>query len=249
MNELELLVDLNLQQDRQGPGGTKETLQALELLNVDTNQNIRIADIGCGSGAQTIDLAQNTKAHITAVDIFPQFLDKLKIKAENLNLSDRITTLCASMDDMPFEKESLDVIWSEGAIYIMGFEKGIQYWSNFLKKDGYIAISELSWTTHKRPVELEKFWKEAYPEIDTISNKVKVLEGSGYSPVGFFTLPAYCWLDNYYQPLQKEMAAFLGRHPNNKLAEQVVNENRDEIELYQKYKEYYSYGFYIARKI
>jgi len=41
------------------------------------------------------------------------------------------------MDDLPFQDEELDLIWSEGAIYNIGFERGLIEWRKFLK---YIAI-------------------------------------------------------------------------------------------------------------
>ncbi|TLX73270.1 class I SAM-dependent methyltransferase [Labilibacter sediminis] len=249
MNELDFLVDLNLNADRQGPGGVKETLRALSLIDLDVTQNIKIADIGCGSGAQAVDLALNTNAQITAVDIFPQFLDKLEQKANDLQLSERITVQCESMDKLSFDKNSLDVIWSEGAVYIMGFRNGVQYWHNYLKPGGYIAVSEITWTSKERPAEIENYWQNAYPEIATASEKIKVLEEIGYKPVGFFTLPEHCWMDNYYLPLQKEMAAFLEKYQGNDIAKKVVEDNIDEIELYKKYKEYYTYGFYVAKKI
>jgi hypothetical protein len=44
------------------------------------------------------------------------------------------------MEDLHLEASSLDLIWSEGAIYNMGFEKGLQSWHQFLKTGGYIAV-------------------------------------------------------------------------------------------------------------
>ncbi len=42
--------------------------------------------------------------------------------------------------------------------------------------------------------------------------------------------------------------AFLQRNGHSDLAKNLVHEHQQEIELYQKFKEYYSYGFYIAKK-
>jgi len=44
------------------------------------------------------------------------------------------------------------------------------------------------------------------------------------------------------------LSAFLKRNENSDLAKKVVQDYRSEIELYLKHKDYYSYGFYIARK-
>jgi len=152
------------------------------------------------------------------------------------------------MDDLPFNKGEFDLIWSEGAIYNMGFENGLKKWKDFLKVGGYLAVSEITWITQSRPKEIEKFWKSEYPEIDVASNKIKQLENNGYSLVGYFYLSQDSWIYNYYKPMEERFDPFLKRHGNAEIARKVVNDNKTEIELYKKYKDYYSYGFYIARK-
>ena len=249
MTEIELLVDFHQDAARQGPGSISETKKALNLMDVRKHDHLNIADIGCGSGAQTITLAQNTDAQITAVDLFPEFLEKLDAKAKELGFQDRIKTVARSMEDLPFGHESLDIIWSEGAIYIMGFEKGVTAWRPFLKTGGFLAVSEISWITNSRPKELETYWLNAYAEIDTVSNKINVLQRSGYAPVAHFILPPYCWIDHYYQPMQERFASFLSRHGHSDMAKALVESNREEIRIYEKYQDFYSYGFYIGRKL
>ena len=111
-----------------------------------------------------------------------------------------------------------------------------------------MAVSEITWVTNSRPKEIEDFWKQEYPEIDTASNKIKILENNGYSLVGYFYLNQDSWIDNYYKPMEVRFEAFLKRHNNSELASKVVKEYKYEINLYLKYKDYYNYGFYIARK-
>lgn len=248
MTELELIIDLHKNSERQGPGSEEETLKALDLINLSGRKNLKIADVGCGTGGQTFTLAQHSQAQITAIDLFPVFLEELEEKAQKLGLQKQIKTLEHSMEDLPFEKESLDVIWSEGAIYNMGFEAGIQKWQEFLKPNGYLAVSEITWLTHARPQEIEDFWIQNYPEIDIASNKIKILEENGYSLVGYFYLSQESWLENYYRPLEIHFPIFLERHHNSPIAEKVVQEHQEELKLYQKFKDYYSYGFYVARK-
>ncbi|MCK5678024.1 MAG: hypothetical protein KAH72_06075, partial [Flavobacteriaceae bacterium] len=135
------------------------------------------------------------------------------------------------------------------AIYNIGFEAGIKNWKKYLKSGGYLGVSEITWITNTRPKEIEEFWNEEYPEIDTASNKIKILEDNGYSLVGYFILSQNSWIDNYYKPMQKRFSAFNEKHNNSKLARNIVEEHKEEIRIYQKYKDYYSYGFYIAKKI
>lgn len=249
MTELDLIIDLHKNSERQGPGSENDTLKALDLLNLPKNQNLKVADLGCGSGGQTVSLAKKLYGQITAVDLFPQFLNELKEKSEKLGLTDRIVTLEKSMDDLPFGKGEFDLLWAEGAIYNIGFENGLKIWKDYLKVGGYLAVSEITWITQSRPKEIEEFWKAEYPEVNTASNKIKQLENNGYSLVGYFILSQESWIESYYKPLQARFNNFLKRNNNSELAQKVVNDNQAEIDLYLKFKDFYSYGFYLARKI
>ncbi|WP_337956477.1 class I SAM-dependent methyltransferase, partial [Butyricimonas sp. An62] len=198
MNEFELMVHLHRNNKRQGPGSDESTNLAITLAKIDREKSYRIADIGCGTGAQTMSLAKTLKGDIIAVDLFEEFLEKLKENSAKENTTANIKTLSASMDKLPFEKEELDIIWSEGAVYNIGFKNGINYWKEFLKPGGILAVSELSWTTNCRPKGLEDFWTGEYAEMDTIAGKIRVLEEAGYKVLGHFILSDDCWLDNYY---------------------------------------------------
>ncbi|MGB5395386.1 MAG: class I SAM-dependent methyltransferase [Lutimonas sp.] len=248
MTELELIIDLHKNSDRQGPGSENDTLKALGFLNLPTDQHLKVADIGCGSGGQTLTLAKKIKGQITAVDLFPEFLDELNERSQKLGLSDKIITLEKSMDELPFHKGEFDLIWSEGAIYNIGFENGLKKWWDYLKIGGYLAVSEITWITQSRPKEIEEFWKAEYPEIDIASNKIKLLENTGYSLVGYFYLSENSWIENYYKPMEARFETFLKRHDHSQVARKVVYDHKAEIELFQKFKDTYSYGFYIARK-
>ena len=135
MDLLELIIEYHKDNERQGPGSEEATSKALSYIP-DLNEETKILDIGCGSGGQTITLAKNTKAHITAVDMMPQFLETLIKKAKENNLIDRITAKEMLMDNLTFDENSFDVIWSEGAVYNIGFEKGLTLWRKYLKDNG-----------------------------------------------------------------------------------------------------------------
>ena len=248
MDDIGLLVDLHVDAERQGPGGGDETRLAINLSGLRGKSGLRIADIGCGTGASALVLARELDAAITAVDLFPAFLEKLEDTAKRKDLGGRIATLAGSMDALPFEEDSLDAIWSEGAIYNIGFENGIRTWRRFLKPGGILAVSELTWLTAERPEELERHWMQEYPEVGTASAKIEVLERSGYSPLGYIVLPERCWLDNYYRPMQRRFAAFLSRHGNSGAAARIVASEESEIALYERNAAFVSYGFYIAKR-
>jgi len=246
MNEFDLLVDLHKYNLRQGPGSPQLTKKAIELTGLLDQKNLEIADIGCGTGGQTLDLARFLDGKITAVDLFPEFLDVLSAQIVEKGLNKRITTTEASMENLPFGNDLFDLIWSEGAIYIMGFENGIRQWLRHLKTGGILAVSDITWITDSRPKELEQIWEKECPGIDTASGKIKILEKLGFEIVTHFILPEDSWIEHYYLPLQNSYKAFLERQRHSQEAIDLVADHKREYDMYMKYKQYYSYGFYIA---
>jgi SAM-dependent methyltransferase len=251
MNEetLKLLADLHINNHRQGPGSETAFKRALELSGVDTNATLEIADIGCGTGSATIPLLQYTKANLTAVELLPDFLEQLKANAKAVGVADRLQTVEADMANLPFSDEQFDVIWSEGAIYNIGFETGVKTWKRFLKPGGVLVASEITWTQADVPDELQAHWAQEYSEVDTASSKIAVLEKSGFSPIGYFTLTPDCWLENYYEPIQDNLDAFIKRNGNSEQAQEIAEAEKQEYELYKKYQDYVSYGVYIAKRV
>ncbi len=234
--------------ERQGPGSREVTIKALSFIE-NLNGESRIADIGCGTGGQTMVLAKNAPGHITGIDLFPAFIDMFNTNAGKLGFQNRVKGEVGSMDNLPFQNEELDLIWSEGAIYNIGYERGLREWRKFLKKGGYIAISEASWFAEERPAEIDEFWNDAYPEIDTIPNKVAQMQKVGYIPVATFILPENCWTEHFYALQVAAQEAFLKKYPGNKTAEEFIASQRHEAKLYSRFKEFYGYVFYIGLKV
>nr|WP_319372357.1 class I SAM-dependent methyltransferase [uncultured Methanobacterium sp.] len=246
--DLNIIFDYFSNTPRQGPGSPEVTLKALSFIDGLTEKS-KIADIGCGTGGQTMVLAQNTTSKITGVDLFADFIRQFNQNALNLNLQDRVKGIVGNMENLPFQEEELDLIWSEGAIYNIGFERGLREWRKFLKKGGYIAVTENTWFTQERPTEIQDFWQEAYPEIDIISSKVAQMEKVGYLPIATFVVPEACWTDYYEVQHPQMQESFLEKYKGNKSAEEFIAYQQYEAELYRKYKEYYGYVFYIGKRI
>lgn len=234
--------------ERQGPGSPEATIKALSFIDK-LSDGSRIADLGCGTGGQTMVLAQHTPGKVTGIDLFPLFTDLFNSNATKLNLQDRVHGITGSMDALPFHEEELDLIWSEGAIYNIGFERGVNEWRKYLKKGGFLAVTEACWFTDNRPEEIETFWVEAYPEIDTIPNKLAQLQQAGYRTEATFILPDYCWTENFFTPQIPIQDAFLQKHAGNAMAEELVTNLRHEAVLFDKYSDFYGYVFFIGKKL
>ena len=246
--EFALINEFFSELERQGPGSSEETIKALGFIDNLSNKT-KIADLGCGTGFQTMVLAQNTEATITALDLYAGSIDKLNATAGKLGLQNRVKGIVGSMDDLPFQNDEFDLIWSEGAIANIGFEKGLNYWKKFLKKDGYVAVTYESWFTDERPAEIEKWWKDAVPEISTIAHNISIMQKADYIPVAAFTLPESCWIDNYFIPQKARQEEFLKKHAEEKTVENMIAFMRREADLYSKYKRYYGYVFYIGKRM
>ncbi len=246
--DFNLICEFYLGLDRQGPGSPEMTLRALSFVE-GLDASSRIADLGCGTGGQTMTLAAATTGLVTGLDLYPPFIDRFNEQARERGVSDRVKGVVGSMDAPPFEPGSLDLIWCEGAIYNIGFERGLGEWRRFLKPGGYVAVTENTWFTApgERPKEIEEFWNAAYPEIDTIPNKIAAMQRAGYEFVAAFALPRMCWEENFYDRLPPKHEAFLRKHAGNRAAEDFVASERYEKLLWDRHGEHYGYVFYIAK--
>ncbi len=244
----ELLIEAHIGLERQGPGSRETIKKALGFLG-DLNKFESIADLGCGTGGQTLILAEYLSGRIVGLDMFPEFVRELDKKAKSKDLSDRVKGIAGNMERLPFEKNSLDLIWSEGAIDNIGFEKGLSHWRGFLKKGGYVAVSCPSWLTNEHPAEAEKFWNDAGSDLDIIGNNIAVMQNCGYQFVAAFALTEECWTDNYYSPREKAIQKLIEKYDSCDTVIEYAGINRSEAELYMKYKQHYGYVFYIGRAV
>jgi SAM-dependent methyltransferase len=222
----DFLFESHIGLERQGPGSPEVTVKALGFL--DNPEKIsRVADLGCGTGGQTMVLAQNITGNITGVDFFPDFINIFNDNAKKLNLQERVTGIVGSMENLSFQKEEFDLIWSEGAIDNIGFEKGLNYWNGFLKKNGYIAVTSATWFTDERPAEIEKWWVDAVPDIGTIGHYISIMQKTGYNFIAAFTLPEKCWIDNYFIPREAAEKELLKKYTGNKTVEAYIEDEKN----------------------
>ena len=101
--------------ERQGPGSPEATQKALSFIN-ELSEKSQIADIGCGTGGQTITLAEYTKGQITGIDLFPDFIEIFNKNAAKALCSDRVKGITGSMDHLPFQNEELDLSYLQHRI-------------------------------------------------------------------------------------------------------------------------------------
>ena len=233
---------------RQGPGNIESTLKALSMLS-GLPTGPKILDVGCGPGLQTVELAKHSNGEVVGLDFTPSFLDELRVNSTQAGLNEKVKIVEGSMFEMPFDTESFDVVWSEGAIYIIGFEKGLKEWRKFLKPNGYMVASHISWLKDEIPNKPKEFWQKNYPAITTIDNNLKIAKEAGYKVLGHFVLPEAGWWNDYYLPEEENIKRLKVKYANNPEVLAKINSTQEEIDLYREYSDFYGYVFYILQKV
>lgn len=245
---MDLIVEAHIGLERQGPGSTEITLKALSFID-EVDKITKTADLGCGTGGQTILLAQKISGEIIGVDQFAAFTDVLDANAAKLRLGNRVKGLVGNIEELPFQRESLDLIWSEGVIDGIGFQERMICWNSFLKQDGHLAFTCPTWLAEEHPAEVVKFWSDAGCELNTADQNIAILQKAGFCFIAAFVLPDTCWMEQYYIPRTAAMEKLREKYAGNETFEEYAQGDRIEIELYEKYKQHYGYVFYIAKKI
>lgn len=242
---LETFFELHAGLPRQGPGSPETTARAYAALR-GLPAAPRVLDVGCGPGAQTIELARLGAGHVLAIDFHEPFLAELRARAAAAGLSERIEARRGDMRALELAPGSFDLLWSEGAIYIAGFEEGLRAWRPLLVERGFAAVTEATWLRPDPPEPLRRFWEREYPAIRDVAGNVARAEAAGFEVLGHFPLPESCWW-NYFGPIEAKLEGWLAGRPGDPVAAAVAAAERQEMALYRTYGRWYGYVFYLLR--
>lgn len=243
---MEALFRLFSGMPRCGPGSDEATLRALRRLPVLAKDPI-VLDLGCGPGRQTLVLARELRSRIRAVDIHGPFLQQLERSARAEGLERYVEAQVGDMGSLAVEPGSVDLIWSEGAIYIVGFREGLESWRRWLRPDGLVAVTEITWWREDPPPEAKAFWGAAYPSMATIEQNQQSATEAGYEVLDAYRLPDETWWPEFYTPLRARMAELKAGQPDEALAAAIA-ESEAEIALFERHAQSYGYAFYLLRK-
>lgn len=229
---------------REGPGDNQSTRRAYMMM-ARLASSPRILDVACGPGMQTIELAGISSGHITAVDKHQLFLDELNRRAASAGLLDKISTINASMFEMPFEENEFDIIWCEGAMYIMGVSRALASWEKFLVPGGYIAFTEPCFLIDPLP-EVRDFWQQDYSDMTDISKTIQRIHSAGYTLIDHFTIPDSSWWTDYYNPQLIRLQTLCEKYCDNPDVLRRLDDIKKEIDMHRKYSKFYGYVFFVA---
>jgi len=246
MEGMEYFYELFRNLPRGGPGDNKSTRKAFSYLKNLPDEPL-ILDIGCGHGIQTLELARISKGKIIALDNYQPFLDILTKKAKDEGFDNRIIPKNQSMLEMDFDNDTFDIIWSEGAIFIMGFQNGLKKCNQLLKNKGYFVLTEAVLLLPNLPKPLQEFWNEEYPDIKDIKNNISMIKDEGFDVLSHFTLPKSCWAD-FYSQMDEKIKELKKKYRDKKTALKVFESFEKESKMYYDYSDYYGYEFFIMQK-
>lgn len=208
----------------------------------------RILDIGCGRGEVTLELARLSNGEVIGLDINQTSLDELTKKAEENGLSDQIHVMNRSMHNMDFHDESFDILWSEGSIFMIGFEQGLEAWRRFIRPGGFLVVHEMTWLQEYPPQEILGHWVKVYSGIKTDYANLQLITDCGYELIDHFQVPEEAWWHDYYGPLEALILQLFEKYASNPEALKVLEKVQHEVDLYRKYSKWYGSAFYIMMK-
>jgi ubiquinone/menaquinone biosynthesis C-methylase UbiE len=242
----ELFYEIFTELPRQGPGDHDSTIKAFRAIP-DLPPAVRILDVGCGTGNQTIDLAGEMNGKIIAVDNYQPFLDRLEYNAKKAGLSDKIEIRIADMFNLRFREESFDIIWSEGAVYILGLQNALEQWKKFLKPQGHIVVSDFNWLVEEPPGEVYDYFMQEAVHATDIEGSRNIISKAGYDLIADFVILEKDWYE-FYNQLEEVLELFRKIKADDKSALGVIDSIHYEIDLFRKYPGTYGYVFYIMQK-
>ena len=186
-----------------------------------------ILDIGCGSGVPTIELAQLSNGQIIGLDNNQLLLDSLAKKIQRAGLSDRVKTVKCSMLDMEFPDENFDIIWAEGSISVIGFERGLKEWKQFLKPTGFLVVHD---------------------EMGNVTEKLEQISDCSYELLEYFVLDEGTWWHEYFAPLEKKVYEMRRKNVSDLKIITALNDIQREIDNCKKNPKRCASVFFIMKR-
>ena len=233
---------------RQGPGNRSCAVRALGLCR-DLPNAPAILDLGCGVGGQTLCLAEElASATILAIDTHAPSIDRLQEAIAERCLSHRVRAVVGDMASSGQPLESVDLIWSEGALYSIGLSNALGVCRGLLRPGGYIAFTDAIWRKEDPPPVVKASFDLDYPTMGSLKDDLATIHDCGLDLSGHFTLPDEAWWDDFYTPMETRIEELREKYANDDEALAILDQLAEEPEMHRRYSDFYAYEFFVARR-
>jgi cyclopropane fatty-acyl-phospholipid synthase-like methyltransferase len=226
--------------EKLSPGSNADTLHVLRLLP--KRQLSLVVDAGCGTGRQTLALAKELGVLVHAIDSYQPFLNELVQRAGAAQVEHLVEAHCMDMQAIPQTFRDIDLLWSEGAAYSIGFPNALTTWAPALAPGGLVVVSELSWLKEQAPEEVKEFFRSGYPDMRSVQDNIEVARNAGYKVITTHVLPKQAWVDGYYDTLGPRAKALLDHQ--DAAVRDFAAETVTEINVFDRSEDSYGYVFY-----
>lgn len=233
---------------RQGPGDRACAEKALALCR-DLPQRLEVLDLGCGVGGQTLHLVELLPdAIITAMDNHAPSVERLRATVAERGLAERVRAVVGDMARPGLLPGSLDLVWSEGALYNVGIANALRICHELLRPGGYLAFTDAVWRKEDPPPEVKASFEFDYPTMGRVPDVLAAIAGTGFLLAGHFTLPDEAWWTDFYTPMEDRIEELRGKHAGDAEALGILAQLAQEPEMHRRHSDCYAYEFFIVRR-
>jgi hypothetical protein len=150
------------------------------------------------------------------------------------------------MKDVPARFPGIDLLWSEGAAYNIGFAEALASWWHAIVPGGFAVVSELAWLGGEPPAPARSFFEAAYPAMRSVGENRATAERAGYRVLGTDVLPREAWIEGFYDVLGPRAEELIGDpDPAVRVA---AAEMLTEIEVFERSEDSYGYVLHVLQR-
>ncbi len=227
------------------PGGQEYTLTAGKLAKLSPGS--KVLDMACGRGIASINLAKKFGITATAVDVNEQFIKEGRILAKEQGVEHLVTFSNNDVFELNFPEESFDMILAEGgALSYLGRAPGMNKASYWLKKEGYLELTDMIIANEKK---LPESFRQTYTDLgwnfETEESYKKLLKSTGLKTI-FCSYITKQYLRTYRDRIKKELASPQGAFRSQALQKLL----KEELELFynEEWIDLFTVIFIVAQK-
>jgi len=160
-----------------GPAATDRLAQALGL-----RQGMHVLDVCSALGAPARHLAKKYGVKVTGLDFTKTMLAKARQRTKDAGLEDLITFVEGNALDMPFKKDTFDIVWGQEAwCYVTDKDLLARECYRVLKPGGKIGFTDWVITGKVEEALLAKLYESmAFPYMETFQGWQEVLKRAGF---------------------------------------------------------------------